>query len=188
MKTIFVSLAAAAFATPAFAGPFGVDMGDPISSFAPKAQDNHMSTLGKVPNPHSDFESYIVVHDENGAICKIAALGKTQERDGYGMSVRTVYDRLKKGLISKYGEPSSDHEMHLGGIWDDADDWVMSIRQGERYHQISWIEMPLPDDIKSITLKVAASSSRDSYVTLSYEFTSFPACMKAVAEADNSAL
>lgn len=58
-----------------------------------------------------------------------------------------------------------------GSIWDEGDDWMMGLRQDERFYFAFWDRESgsiLPEDIKEICLGAKALSGSKGYLVLEY--------------------
>lgn len=166
---------------------FGIDKGTPVSDV------NVIKDLGEgyyiieVPKTVSFFETYVTFATENTGVCMLRGLGKDHERDGYGIDVREDFDKIRSALDKKYGKSELYSGLRSGAIWDEVDEWVMAIRQNERYHQAAWE----PEDVEGIVdilLDVNATSSNDSYISLQYRFDNIDSCLADIENEDSSGL
>lgn len=172
-------------ASPAWAeGPFGIEMGSPMSALD-SAETSFKVTLNSVPKPHPDFEMYSAWGTPEHGVCVVMALLKTFENDRRGTLVRTAFTGFAGALDAKYGNRST-YDVYSGGIWKEADDWVMSIRQNERVFAAAW-ENPQKGDpkVEHVELQVIAVSSDTAVLKLFYKGTDSEKCIQAIDGAKN---
>ncbi|MBL3587429.1 hypothetical protein JMM61_18960 [Rhodovulum sulfidophilum] len=188
MRTLLCQVALClSLATAAHAQAFGIEQGTAIDKLPVVEDVGDGYYLVEAPNPVSFFESYVVFATENAGACIVRGLGKTHERDGYGLAVRDDFENLQAALDEKYGKGEMHSALRRGAIWDELDEWVMAIRQNERYHQAEW-RPEQETGVNEIILTVKALSSDDSYVVLQYRFANELACDDEIASKDRSGL
>jgi hypothetical protein len=144
-----------------------------------------------VPQPHSEFDSYMVKAAPEVGVCTVVGIGRDHENDRYGTSVRRSFSGLNSTLENNYGVNLNFDFIKNGALWDDPDEWVMSIRQNERDYVTFWNDdegSDMPEGIQSISLTVNALSSYTAYVSLSYEFDNLEECMRIAESQDESGL
>jgi hypothetical protein len=162
---------------------FGIKMGQKAASLegAVEQKENRgratrQYVLKTVPLPNSEFESYLATETTRQGICKVSGIGKTHVSDRFGFSIRRAFDELDSALTARYGEATGAYDfLHAGSIWSEADEFAMSLRRDER--SLTKIWEPSGEAISAIMLDAKAVSSSDTYLTLSYEFTNFDACV-----------
>ncbi|WP_155914538.1 hypothetical protein [Asticcacaulis sp. AC460] len=180
-------------ATAAFAGPFGIKMGAQVKDL--KVVEKHdMSAPWEaysisVPQPNSEFESYMIVLTPQTGVCKVLAIGKTYEDDRYGTSVRSAYDKLKSALSQKYGQPKDYDFLSSGALWKDSEDFAASLDKNERTLASFWsVPLDASNEIADIQLSAEGASLSDTYISLSYELRNFDQCVKLKDSTDNNGL
>lgn len=165
----------------ASAGPFGLEKGmtyeqllaiDPsISEIAPGYYK-----LTTVPKPSPAFESYIVqIHPDHG-LYFLKAIGKDIETSTYGIELKAEFDRVKKGLIAVYGEPTGSYDyLRPGSLWDEPRDWMISIIKKERVLIFAWGEddIPITTDIEKVFLGIDVTSTTSGYILIEYYFAGY---------------
>jgi hypothetical protein len=184
---IAVFYAAAAYAE----GPFGVVPGTKIEDLNIEREISPGRFLIEVPRGHSEFEAYFVVASDAQGVCLISGIGKEYDNDRFGVNVRKSFDRIRGQLERRYGGGRENFFLRDGAVWDSPNEWVMSIRQNERSHQLVWergVNLAAEGSIMEILLTVNASSSDSSYLTLQYRFTNFEACRKELESAEEGSL
>lgn len=173
----------------AVSGPFGIDMGTPLSNLESTEQGNKI-VLDSVPNPHPDFDTYVAWGANSTGTCLVMAISSFFENDAYGTKVRSSYEKFKSALTAKYGPPIlSVDRLAVGALWDEPRDWVMAIKQNERFYGDSWelVEPETHEGISGIEMQIVALTSNASAIKLFYKFENFDACEAAMeAEANSS--
>lgn len=143
------------------------------------------------PQPHSEFESYTIWATDDLGVCKVVGIGKDHSPDKSGYGIRNAYSELKGALTSKYGQGKEFDFLHGGSIWNEMDEFAMSLKQGERT-LASYFDRDeqneLPDEIVAISLQAHATGSRTTFLMLQYEFENFEACKAAQLKLDNNGL
>lgn len=186
LSVLFLLLLAA----PAWAGPFGTEMGDPPSKFEglekyPGLSDFLTTTM---PKNHSAFSRYALEFTEKNELSRVMALSEAFKNDPAGFRAQSVYSKLKTELSEKYGSPSKVTELLMGGsIWKDPVHFLRGIHAGERKHQCIW-ENPGADNLEKIVLMVITSNEKDACVGLAYEYTNFKSSKDKENKKDRDAL
>ena len=136
----------------------GFIMGKTIAEVSSKAMDSSDY------KPNSDyFSKYLVFRTpKTGAVYKVVALQYVYDADQYGNDHRRAFDDLTEKTVAKFGEPENKYDfLQSGSIWNEPEDWLMSLRKKERHLTWTW-ELPQ----LSITVE-----AKPSYVSLTYEFS-----------------
>jgi len=178
-------------ATAVSAQAFGIEMSKPLSELEVTDDLGDGFFIVVAPRPHSEFESYVVVATDETGVCMVRGVGKDHDNDRFGLSVRDSYSSLRSALKKRYGKYERVEFLRSGALWDDSDEWVMSIRQNERAHQAVWEEKSgseLSAGLKDIILEVSATSSDTSWIALQYRFDNMDECDRILAEQDESGL
>lgn len=163
---------------------FGIEMGSKASELAIVEDIGDFHYVVEPPRPVSGFESYVVIATPETGACLVRGIGEDFLRDGYGMDVRDKFDELRSLLDENYGQGELLSGLRQGALWDEADEWVMAIRQNERYHQAEW-DVNDEDGIDDIILGVEATSSDSSWLALQYRFSNMDDC-DAEAKAEDA--
>lgn len=174
-----------AFSLSAAAGPFGIEMGQPLSELDVR-EEGPKPFLNSVPNPHPDFELYAVWASEETGVCSIVAISKEYTNDKYGDDIRDAITRFTKAFDKKYGPHKTVDLLRSGALWDGPDEWVMSIRQSERFFGAYWEKPQNAPDLSHIEIQVIALNSDDSVIKLFYQSDKFSQCEAAIAAEANS--
>lgn len=180
-----------AFATDASAQAFGVEKGTQLDNLEGVQELQPFYYAIEVPKPHSEFLGYSAFATPETGVCKVLGISKQYENDRYGADVRRAYSTLHGALEGIYGAHINFDFIKYGALWDDADEWVMSIRQNERFYSDFWneeSEANLSEGLLSISLKVKAASSDTSYILLTYEFDNFDECSRIMQSKNEDGL
>lgn len=175
-KTLFCLLLILVFAGSILAGPFGIEMGDSLrkleeTGLVPSATSSAGYYFITPKSTHPDFEDYLVRIDEDEGVFLIKAIGKDISDNKYGTKTKSKFDEIRKGLDRTYGSSELTDLLMPRALWKDLDEWLMSIRQQERFHLAKWDNKTgasLPKEYASIYLAVDALSSTKGYLVLEY--------------------
>ena len=181
------------------AGPLqGIDLGDPSNVIGGILSQYR---IDNPPNPHPLFAYYLlVVHDELG-ILKITGIGKTNENDKYGNAVRDAFDRVVKSLDGKYGadlrhivneSASGDRSgiaqtfdyLKSSSIWNRDADFSQALANNDR-ELVKYYYLEGYNPLSDISVRANALSSSESYLTVTYEATSFGRILKEAQAAQD---
>tara|TARA_R110000744_G_scaffold87693_2_gene171152 strand:+ start:279 stop:893 length:615 start_codon:yes stop_codon:yes gene_type:complete len=177
--------------TGASAQAFGIEKGNPIGSLNVVREVDEFYYIVTVPKPHPEFESYSVRTSSETGVCQVTGIGKDHDSDRYGTSVKSAFSSLSNSLNNIYGANKSYDFIQNGALWDEPNEWVMSLKQNERFYRTYWNEehkSDIPEGLKGIGLGVYATSSDSAYVKLTYEFDNFDVCLKISESQDESGL
>jgi len=169
---------------------FGIEYGGELPSGAVDVDDGYFR-VSTPPKPHSSFETYAVKYHTETGVCFITALSKTFENDKYGTQAKTEYDKLVAALDRKYG-PEGDRweELKAEALWDDADEFAMSLLEGDRNHA-RWF-LPSADsknEFNYVQIEINAIDSSKTYIKLDYNNRILNEdCTAKISEADNDSL
>lgn len=157
------------FATPAIAGPFGVD----VEGFTPeKYSCSNLSGLFYrcmgVPKPHNDFEAYAVQYHKDAGLCMIKGIGKDVKENGYGGMVREKVEEIYSQVSSKYGKLEKSDFLLPSSIWNEPDEWLMGLVKSERVYAYSGEISPSVDGIATYLVAAGATSSDSGYVIVEF--------------------
>lgn len=170
------------------AGPFGINMGDPIEKYE-VAEQGFKPMLSTVPKPHPMFDTYSLWYSPSFGVCRVVAFSEFNKNDRYGDQTRQDFKKIKDALSAKYGAGREIEYMQQGAIWTEANEWVMSIRQNERTYAHDWPDvMDGAEKYKLIQLWVVAVSSDSSAIVLEYQSEKIDACSAEIDAGENGSL
>ena len=173
-------------------GPFGLEMGmkkDQVKI----AEEIAPYTYGliNVPKPHSAFPSIIGRITPNNGLSCIRALGNNIITQGLGLEVKYEFENYINKLSKTYGEVKVINDLMQGSIWDQPQDWMMSIEKKERMYLAQWHEdygLNLPNNLISITLGVFAHDDHNGQLILDYYFKNSTTAQEEISSLEDDAL
>lgn len=178
-----------------YAGPFGLEKGmnfDQIKETCggrePIKIDEGRYYITPL-KPHPYFIKYVIWVDSIEGLNYIKAIGTDISTNGYGFEVRNKYDSLEISLSKTYGDCDRTSLLLPGSLWDEAEDWMMSLEKKERYHYSTWktkYGSTLPDSITGIYLYANANNKYSGYISLEYEFSNHEKVNNAQKEIEDS--
>lgn len=170
------------YSFPALAdGPFGVTMGSDIETYdCEKGRRPGFYSCNSVPKPHADFESYIVRYTPSTGICWVKAIGLDIQSNSFGSGIRSAVDRVAEQISVSYGDAEKRDFLMDGSIWDEADDWMMSMHKDERFYSYIWDERKFPNDVKSVYLSATVQNRDSGYIVVEFSFMNEPQCEEKI--------
>lgn len=172
-------------------GPFGFNIGSDINIHDCEKIDSPGKYSCKAKKEHPDFESYGVEYYPETGICWIKGIGRNIEFDSYGVSLKAVVDKITGQIESVYGKSTDLSDfISYNALWDDADEWMMAVRQGERYYMTSWEsdEGYIPTkNVDKIFIAAQALSSDVGYPVIEFYGDNYEQCKDISNEAGASA-
>lgn len=171
------------------AGPFGFDdtvAPDPI--FCNKRESGGLwYECSSAPKPHPNFERYLIKYHESTGTCFLQGTGKDIETNVYGTSLKSTMEKLQSQVSSVYGEPVENLDsLFPGSIWDEPDDYMMSLLKDERIRLIKWEADKDQYGFDEIYLGAYALSRDSAYVNIEYYYPSNEKCKKIAEEGEAS--
>ncbi|MFN3210293.1 MAG: hypothetical protein ACE369_15050 [Roseovarius sp.] len=191
IKTHVTALIIACSATTAFGQAFGIERGKAIDDLSVNSDMGNGLFTVSVPSPHPEFEDYVVKAVPEIGVCLVRGIGKNHTNDRYGASVRSAFADLKDALDQRYGDSEVIDHLKSGALWDEENEWVMSIHQNERYFQAAWDEesgSDLPSGLDEILMVVKTTSSDTAWIGLQYRFDNEQDCSDVIAQESQSGL
>jgi hypothetical protein len=187
MRRVVLSIAVLFWSVGAIAGPFGLEMGQPVSQLqiVKTLKENEYEI--QVPKTNSTFEKYLAIATKENGLCKVLAIGVANNLDSNGDRVKMQFGTLSAALEEKYGAPQTFDHLESGSVWQAPTQFAMGLYQNERTLAKFWTGK-LPDNIQSIALQAAGLSISATNVTLGYEFSNLDQCESHTQEKDKSAL
>ncbi|WP_162620538.1 hypothetical protein [Limimaricola cinnabarinus] len=177
MKGLTTFLISFLVASGVAAGPFGIEMGGSASDLD-LAEEGNKPSLNQAPNPHPLFKEYAVWHTEGLGICRVVAISEPYGNDRYGSGVKRDFERVSEALSQKYGSGNRVDFLKSGALWDEPQDWVMSLRQNERTFGQEWSSVESDGEAYDyIQLWVDGVSSDTTLLILEYRGKDFNDCV-----------
>ena len=173
------------------AAGFGIEFGSSPNNYGcTSLGEGGKYTCTDVPKPHSSFESYVIQASDQHGICWVKGVGKDISDNGYGTSTKRKLEELKASLERGYGPASETTDFLIyGALWDDSDEWLMSIRQKQRVFMYQW-DAPEGQKYKldKIYLAAGATGSDTGYIALDYYSSDHEACTQATSKLEDDSL
>lgn len=154
--------------------------------------DEKQSLYGieKSPKPNSSFVQFALVVSPTAGLCQIRAISKDIHTSRFGYELKSSFDEMKGALTEVYGKPVVMDTLIAGSIWREPKEWMMSLRQKERYLSVAWTATsasPLKYNLSEIEMDARATSSDEGYYMLQYTFNNWNVCQsEAKAKARSS--
>lgn len=199
MTTSLLLRFAAAFAvfvvaSPAAAGPFGVERGMTLAQLPGKAEKvgPGMYRLSDVPKPHPAFEAYVVIVGPTTGVCWVKGVGKAIQTGAYGTLLQASFHDMKDRLAAIYGTARVTDQLNQGSIWNEPRDWMMGMLKKERRLVALWTtdrNKAFPKaEFKAVALFAHALDGEHGALTVEYSFANEDACLAEIAKVDDSSL
>jgi hypothetical protein len=154
--------------------------------------DEKQSLYGieKSPKSNSSFVQFALVVSPTAGLCQIRAISKDIHTSRFGYELKSSFEEMKGALTEVYGKPVLMDTLIAGSIWREPKEWMMSLRQKERYLSVAWTATsasPLKYNLSEIEMDARATSSDEGYYMLQYTFNNWNVCQsEAKAKARSS--
>lgn len=188
--TLFAGMPGLLFAGAAVAGPFGFDMADsrkPSEAyrFCGESSGGFFNfECTTAPKPHPDMEYYLMSFVEGVGVCGLKAIGRDIPDNNRGSNTRFETERLANQVKLKYGSWSEKSNFLVSNsIWDEPEDWMMSIMQEDRYYSYTWDLSRAINGINSIYLAAMAINRNTGYVIAEFYTSLEDTCDQVIKEA-----
>lgn len=165
-------------------GAFGLHIGQPLTELD-TGEPGPRPALKSVPKPHPAFKKYSAWGSNETGVCILMAFSKTYENDRYGQKIRADFEKFVKAISGKYGSGELIDFRRSGGIWKDADEWVMAIKQNELTYAYSWDSPKNTDEFGYIELRIHAIRSDDSVLKMMYKGKNASKCISEIEAEEN---
>ena len=167
---------------PALSKPFGLGRSTPFAALSiDETWKDGRLLLKSVPNPHPDFDRYVVLATANDGVCAVQAFSGIAYNDPYARRAKELFDRVRQQLESTYGSAAPNATINRRFNLDTTRRWPTTIRHGERLHQVVWTGQ-FQDNVRSVTLSVEAHDMVSDFVELAYQFDNVDNCKAAILE------
>lgn len=147
--------------TASWAGPFGINQGDKVSSLKIVSKRSAKTFLIQVPQPNSNFDFYGVVATPVHGVCAVYAETKPFATWEEAKDKRNSVHKL----LAKYGRPTR--------VKTDMSYETMVVRPPIESYDLEWRKLTSP--LSTISLEVTGSSLGQS-VRLTYFFRNMGQC------------
>lgn len=167
-------------------GPFGLDLSLPFAKLdydkKPIVPDKGIYAV-TVPSPSPDFNNYLVKAYPEAGICGLLAGSKDFDGDSNGGKVRGAIDALAAAMETKYGKPTKKDICNGGEIFCAPENWAMSIMNGDRVYGYQWKNLKSDNQVRDVTLVVAATELAVLSIGATYEVNNKAKCEAAAKAA-----
>ncbi|MEM9388722.1 MAG: hypothetical protein AAGA68_27015 [Pseudomonadota bacterium] len=168
----------------AWAGPFGVEMGDKRDDPKFDGFDGEGSWLRRgenPPEPHPYLEHYTVTFSDKYGACTVLGAGSSEEDDRYGLKTKETVDWLAKQISSKYGKPKALTDEALpNSEWAGPENWTKAIAKRERTYEYEWEPKGRPNRVQRIYVAATGYFTFDDkpvgMVGVKFVFANIDAC------------
>jgi hypothetical protein len=174
-------------------GPFGLQKGMTLDDFAGNLRELAYGVyqINTVPKPHAAFDNYILRISPKEGLYYIKGIGKTIDSDSFGINLKLAFQNIEKKLTKKYGKHESIDRLLSGSIWDDSNDYMMSLLQDERIVYANWEAdhgSTLDEHLQMIFLGISAKDTSSGYVNIEYYFDNADVAEKEMDEINDDGL
>lgn len=183
------ALSKSASTSAARTGPFGLQMGQPLSELEllEGGGEGGAYSLASVPKPMEAIESYAVIAFPETGICEIRAASKDFDSDAYGVNVKSAIDALSSAISSKYGkgkktDACSDYNCQF---------FQQNLTSGTQSYMYEWSSASgakLPTEISEIILAAMPGEFNNTYYRLDYVSNKADECKAARDKSKAAAL
>jgi hypothetical protein len=184
---LLITISAIILASNAVAGPFGFEMGMTLKQIegTPEKGPDGLYILNNAPKPYSAFKSYVLQVAPKAGLCMIKAIGKDISTNSYGFELKSEFNKMVERLEAIYGNYIIIDLLFPGSIWNEPNEWMMSLIQKERFLGAIWHEdkgSKMSDDLIEIGLSVDVDNSKKGFLVLEYAFLNYELCEAEEAE------
>lgn len=171
----------AAAERPPSTSPFGFEYGmtreqviSKLGRSAVKKDSDVNMVVSTAPNPHPDFESYVLAFSPQKGLLKVVALSKDIETSDDGSELRDKFSVFRSALAEKYGKPEKDFDFCKGNeVECESRYYMMELMEKNRVLDSYWTLSGgnnLPIHLSTIAIEAKALSLNKGYVSIGYEF------------------
>ena len=178
-----------------FPGPFELYPGMPIEELkgccGPLAEPKpFFYVLSKVPKPHPLFTAYAVMVTPDQGLCAITATSETLNTDRFGEDLSATLDRIADQISSVYGWGLKVDELKKGALFDQPEDWTLSLLTGDRKAMYFWsrsVPSEMRPAVDAIVLKLISDGQTSGHLSLNYYFNNTEDCLAVQSKAEAEA-
>ena len=175
----------------ASAGPFGLQMGQPVDDLdVEEAINSHIYRLASVPEPHPTLATYsAIVHKETG-LCKVRAVSEEIYTSSFGHQMRTEFTRIVDQIRKTYGDPKVFDFINHGSLWDDPRYFMRSLRSKDRRLVAIWdqeYDYTINEDVSGIMVEAKSLDDAVGVLNIEFEFSNISECAAKIEVEEASA-
>lgn len=172
--------------TPGFCQPFGLRMGDSVSQVRARGillqptSIRYTYNTESLPEGNVRFDGYTLIIAPRSGLCSVIGWKHGIIDTPAGNATRVEYDSLFRALTAKYGDSRSYDFLSSGSILDKPDQWMISLKKGERVMRSEWSEKRgslLPQNLRTILLIAFARSASEGIISVAYAMRNIDDCI-----------
>ena len=178
LRTTAILVTSMLFGLSANAGPFGINMGEPIVAEG-TAQDGTIYETANVENT-GGFEQVVKFGVPRVGTCWVIASTYIMD-SGAGRDAQRFFHDIKDIIIEKYGKPTAIKDsIEEDSLNQETWRWVKSIETGDRVLEYYWKLQPSRNSINRILLHIPSALSLFGVrIELQYDFDNVLQCVEA---------
>jgi hypothetical protein len=178
---------------PVVAGPFGLEMGMQRSDLPDQGKEitPFKIQVTEVPKKHSYFKSYVLKFGPKRGLCYIKAVGKDIKTDEYGTELKKAFSNMEFKLQGIYGQYKQADILRTDSSSDDADEWMESLKDGERILAAYWDNgkgSAMKGSLASVILAAQGASEEVGYLVIDYKFDNYAQCESEISTLEDDVL
>lgn len=183
MKQLMLLISMSLISAAAYSGPFGLEMGTSFDELSKKLElkphgsekQQYVYNASVVPNPHPDFNRYILSISPEQGLCSIVAVSNPVKAD-YN-EVRSKILAIEEELSVKYGSPKRRDSFARSSRRYAMQDWPFGMPDNAQIIKSRWFDRNLDRfNLTSIQLNAELSSGDKSFMELIYHFKNSDKC------------
>jgi len=183
MFTIIFILGGFLSPSSSLAGPFGFDLSTaPDTRHCKKLADRPLYyKCETAPRLHSDFEYVVIKYHPEIGLCMLKGVGRNVDTNLFGSDLKIRLEKISNQVSSIYGEPSEVVDfLFPGSIWDEPEDYMMSLVEGERLTFTTWDVDPEVHSFNKVGVMQSALRRDTGYVSIEYYFPKNDDCNEII--------
>lgn len=139
--------------------------------------------VAEVPRPHPKFDFYTITYHESTGICGVIAGTEKIDSNSSGTGLISAFKRLESQVSVRYGQGEFTNYLISGSIWDESNDFLMSLATGDRLWHTVWHFDEVTAQINQLSevrLYLVSSGRSNGQVVLEYSGLNFEECDAAI--------
>lgn len=171
-------------------GPFGIEMGAPISQLDIKEESSRfVYKLNSAPNPYPEVNDYRVkIHPDYG-VCQVFAATVPIDTDRNGAQIKNKYRIIMRHMMSVYGKPKDDLDLKKpNSTWISSGNWMMAVKNNDAYLGAFWYPQNSNKNIDGIMIKVVSAGDDIGAIFMQFDFKNTDKCLEAIAKIEAGGL
>lgn len=188
MKKVLLGTFLSLLPAVAASGPFGFsNESTPNGTHCSQMDDPMWYKCGSAPKAHPDFDYYVIQHHNELGVCFLKAVGKNIKTNSFGSQLTSQTDKIKNQISSKYGPPTKIVDQLMpGSIWNDPEDFMMSMVQKDRLFYIEWKVDASKNVFETVGITRQALGTDEGYLNVEYYYPASEKCDAVVTDNEAS--